>query len=338
MKEFFKQFGYVMLLSLLLEITVGCQGGMSPPAQIDKAGGNTAQLRKRAVRITEESLAAEDPRLRANAVEVVASTGTKTLMPYVKNLLKDDFVPVRYAAALAVGDTKYRAAEGYIRRLMKDPDKNVHIAAAYALYKLGDQKSINVIQEAIADSDQQVRANAAVLLGKAGNKSSLKLLHQARKSRDSRVRLQAAEAIARLGDEKIYKKLWAMQLSVYTFNRLMGVKAMGALGTPQAHTALLTMLDDDILEIRLAAAEQLGKLSDTTGQKQVTEVFEKNLMADMEPKDKQRLKVLAALAIGEICTKRLAKYLPILLDDESKIVRVAAAKAILRCTNLQKFR
>jgi HEAT repeat protein len=40
--------------------------------------------------------------------------------------------------------------------------------------------------------------------------------------------------------------------------------------------------------------------------------------------------MLAALAMGEIGTPAVVKYLPSLLKDKSKGVRLAAAKAVLR--------
>ena len=53
---------------------------------------------------------------------------------------------------------------------------------------------------------------------------------------------------------------------------------------PEAKNALIRMLDDDILEIRLAAAEQLGVFKDPIGEVKVLEVFEKNLPAVWIPR------------------------------------------------------
>jgi HEAT repeat protein len=108
----------------------------------------------------------------------------------------------------------------------------------------------------------------------------------------------------------------------------MGIKAMGALGTLQAKDSLITMLDDNVVEVRLAAAEQLGMLKETTGEPVVLEVFSKNLDAKLDPKSRERLNVRTALAIGRIGTPSLTRYLPKLLRDESKIVRIAAAMAV----------
>jgi HEAT repeat protein len=92
------------------------------------------------------------------------------------------------------------------------------------------------------------------------------------------------------------------------------------------------------LEVRLAAAEQLGKLSDPVGETEVIEVFEKNLITGLDKKDVERVKVLTALAIGQIGTDTLKKFLPQLLKDESKPVRIAAAKAVLQCSTRKNNR
>jgi HEAT repeat protein len=271
--------------------------------------------------------------MRVNAIEVVATTERVKLMPQVQRLLNDEFVPVRFAAALAIGDLEYTLAEREVSRLLNDGDENVRIAAAYAIGKLGSAESFEILREAIVSRDQTLRANAALLLGKSGDKRALKLLYITlrREDSDDKVRFQAAESIAMLGDERIVPKLWTMLISAYADVRVIGVKATGALGTMQARNTLATMLDDDVPEVRLAAAEQLGALGDKAGELVVLEVFTKGLTTKMDKRGVERVNVFAALAIGKIATPRLTKFLPRLLRDESKAVRLAAAKAVFEC-------
>jgi HEAT repeat protein len=153
-----------------------------------------------------------------------------------------------------------------------------------------------------------------------------------RKDSSDKVRFNAVEAIASLGDERILPKVWAIVYSGYADDRIAGIRALGALKTVKAKDVLITKLDDEILEVRLAAAGQLGRLNDPIGEPEVLEVFEKNLAASPEKKDVERVKVLAAIAIGQIGTENLKKFLPQLIKDESKPVRIAAAKAVLQST------
>jgi HEAT repeat protein len=320
-------FGCVVLL------VVGCDKALQTNT-VSPGDVSVNSLVPEAFRIVQQGLADNDPQVRANAIEVVAATKTVPLMPKVQRLLSDQSVPVRFSAILAVGDLKYGLAENELMQLLKDNDPNVVIAAAYSLTRLARPEYLKVFQNAVATDDQTVRANAALLLGKSGDRSAL--TQQAlwwtlrRKDSNDKVRFQAAEALAMLGDQTIYPKLWAMLISAYADDRVVGIRAMGALGTEQAKNALITMLDDGVLEVRLAAAEQLGKLQDPIGEPEVLQVFTKNLTAGLDKESLERVNVLTALAIGQIGTKPLTKYLPQLLKDESGFVRIAAAKAVFQ--------
>jgi len=285
-----------------------------------------------AIQIIGQALADSDPLVRVNAIEVVATTRQLNFMPRVQQLLQDVSMPVRFASTLAVGDMEYSPAKNLINRSLKDPDANVIIAASYTMARLGYPGYIEVLRKSITDTNQTVRANAAMLLGKSRDRGSLKLLYWVLQdiNSDDRAVYQTAEAIAMLGDESIYPKLWGMLLSAYADVRVIGVRAMGTLGTKKAEDALITMLDDDVLEVRLAAAEQLGRLNNTIGESEVLDVFRKNLTNQMDQRSRERVHLLTALAIGQIGTPGLTRYLPDLMKNESKFVRLAAAKAVFQ--------
>jgi HEAT repeat protein len=309
--------------------------GCGQSGGVDLAVAKEAEVKElvpEALRIAREGLEDTDPQVRAQAVEVVADTRQVTLMPKVVRLLKDEYVPVRFLAALAVGDLEYRLGEGEIEDLLGDRDQNVQIAAVYAMNKFRPDYGTERIRKALGSEDQTVKANAALLLGKAGDKESLKFLYWVLRHKDSedKVRFQAAEAIARLGDKRIYPKLWSMLISAYADDRVVGIRAMGALGTDEARNALITMLDDDILEVRLAAAGELGALGEKTGEAEVLDVFKGRAPMGTSGQDLERVYVLSALAIGRIQTPPLRKFLPSLLENDSKMVRIAAAKAVLQ--------
>ena len=117
-------------------------------------------------------------------------------------------------------------------------------------------------------------------------------------------------------------------ISAFADDRITGIGAMAHLRNNQAMSAIATMLDDEVPEVRLAAAEKLGKLGDSSGEAIVKEVLEKPINGDLTTQMRQ--KIMAAMAIGEIDSKVLARHLPKLLKDPSKIVQLAAAKAIFR--------
>jgi HEAT repeat protein len=322
------------LFSCIVLFSVGCNNALQT------SGGSPADvsvnsLVPEAFRIIQQGLADNDPQVRANTIEVIMATRAVPLMPKVQRLMNDQPTPVRFLAILAVGDLKYALAENELMQLLNDKDQNVAIAAAYSLTKLSRLEYLKVIQNAVASGDQTVRANAAFLLGKSGDRSKLtgEALWWTLQRRDSsdKVRFNAAESLAMLGDQNIYPRLWAMLISAYADDRAVGIRAMGALGTEQAKNALITMLDDSVLEVRLTAAEQLGKLADPAGEPVVLDVFTKNLTAGLDKQSLEHVNILTALAIGQIGTNNLTKYLPQLLKDESNFVRIAAAKAVFQC-------
>ena len=313
--------------------------GCNPPAA-GKQNANapaTDNLDAQATRIIKEALASSKPQVRANAIEMVAAIPTsraRDFMPEVRRLLKDEFVPVRFGAAVAVGDIGYSPAKSDVTQLLKDQDYNVRLAATYAISKLTRGAPASQLLAAISGNNQQVKANAAFLLGKLGDRNALPLLYQAIRDElsDDKVRLNSVEAIARLGDERIYQKLWAILISAYADDRVFGIRAMGALGNTQARDAILTMLKDDLPEVRLVAAEQLGMLGDTAGEKVVLDALTKDVAAATDQEGRARINTLAAMAIGQIRTPTLKKFLPELLKNESELVRLAAAKAVFQCS------
>jgi len=323
---------YTLLFACLVVFVSGCEES-SQSRLGDFYVTDVASPEAEAFRIIQNALADINPLARVNAIEVIATTGQVRLMPKVQRLLQDEYTPVRFAAALAIGDMEYSLAKNSVSRLLKDKDVNVIVAASYAMGKLGSPEYYEVVRKAISSEDQTVRANAVFLLGKTGDKSTLELLKWAQEDKNSsdKVRFQVLEARARLGDETVLQKLWAIVYSAFADDRIMGLRAMGLLGTSKARDIIVTKLDDNVLEVRLTAAEQLGKLRDRIGESEVLEVFDKNLINGMDREAVQRANVLTALAIGQICTPSLEKFLPQLLKNESKFVRIAAAKAVFQC-------
>jgi HEAT repeat protein len=283
-----------------------------------------------------DALKGSDGRMKANAIEVASSTGQVQFAPKIAELLKDPVVPVRFAAALAIGDLQYKTSEQMLQKFLDDPDLNVRIAAACALYKLGNKQYLSIIQASAKQNDQTVKANVAMLLGKLKSTESLPILYKIKDEPNSNdaSAFSATEAIARIGDEKIYPKIWAMLISVYADDRYMGTRAMGSFGGTKGAEALLTMLEDEVPEVRLSAAELLGSLGDPSGTMIVLEYLTNADQKDekMKQKDEKRVmdmrNAIAALAIGQIGDAKLIEYLPKLLKSDSPAVRLSASKSV----------
>ncbi len=335
----YRKINATILSTLLLAHLVVFVFGCNDPMQTTSGGlkdTNIDTIYVQAYRIINEALSDYDPDVRCKAIEVVAATRQYKLMPKVQGSLRDESVQVRFLAALAVGDLKYTVAQKTLSPLLRDEDASVRAAAAYAMGKLGSVEYFKVLHTAITSEDQTVRANAAMLLGKSGDRSARRLLYWVLQDNnsDDKAIYQSVESIAMLGDERIYARLWSLLISAYADVRLVGISSMAALGTREATNALITMLDDEVLEIRLAAAEYLGMLRNPIGERKVLDVIEKKLAADLtlDKETRDRINARTALAIGRIRTPALTRFLPKFLKNESKIVRIATAKAVFQCT------
>lgn len=325
-------------LAVLCVFSTGCDSsfGTAPSAAsgagVVKPPVRVETLKPRALTIVKNGLSHDNAYIRNHAVEIVAASNSREFMPDILERLGDTSTAVRFAAASAIGDMQCFGYEKHVARLLDDANENVRIAAAYALLKLNQPEHHAMLRQAASHSDPTVRANAVLLLGKLGNRGDLGLLYEVLAASDSpdKVRLQAVESIARLGDEQMYRsKLWALLISKYADDRVMGIRGMGALKTAEAVNAIVIMLQDDVLEVRLAAAEQLGQLGDKRGQDEVYAYFQSspNLnQVDMANN-------MAVTAIGRIGTDRLTAYLPDAFASESEYIQLLAAQAVLLLTS-----
>jgi HEAT repeat protein len=296
------------------------------------SGSSDSQLQNKAFQVISEGLNNPDPILRSNAAEVVGTARLTPLMPRIVQLFNDPVVPVRFQALIAAGDMNYTNASRNIQQVYMNPqeDINVRMAAAYALVQMGSPPHADYYKQQIKNPASTIRANAALLIGKSGQRSGLPLLEWAinNPQSDDRVRLQALESMARLQSPSAYEKIWTLLISAFADDRIRGIQAMAHLRSQQAISAIGTMLDDEVPEVRLAAAEQLGKFGDPIGESEVRKVLEKPVSGDMATQ--MRTKIMATMALGEIKSESLTRYLPKLLKDPSPMVQLAAAKAVFR--------
>ena len=328
------KFRYALILPVLAGavLLAGCetttaqrQSGRAPqPTDPDT-------LKPRAMDTLRTSLRHEDPYLRNHAIEIVAETQQRDLISDIIRLMDDETIAVRFSATVAAGEMMCYGCEQQVRQRLEDADENVQLAAAYSMKKLGYSGYHERLRQAAAHADQTVRANAVLLLGKAGDQDDLDLLYRAMRDDASseRVKIQAIESIARLQDTRMYRsKLWALLISKYADDRVMGIRGMGALGTQEAKNAIATMLTDAVPEVRLCAAEQLGRLGDLSGREEVARHLRDN--PDLNQGDVAT--VMAVMAIGRIGTPDLTAYLPRALESRSEMIRLTAAQSVLLLT------
>jgi len=317
-------------LTIMCVILAGCTEQQSSPASItEKPTVKVQSLQPRALIILKNGLNSDNAYIRTHAIEIAAETDSRQMITDISARLADSSAAVRFAAAAAMGDILAFGCQEQLLPLLNDTNESVQLAAAYALVKLNQDQYHETIRQGAKNPDQSVRANAVLLLGKLGNQDDLNLLYWVLHDENSKenVRLQAVESIARLKDREMYRsKLWALLISKYADDRVIGIRGMGALGTDEAKNAILTMLQDDVLEVRLAAAEQLGRLGDKHGEMEVYSYFQSK-------PDLNQINIaannIAVMAIGRIQSNRLNAFLPDVLASQSESIRLLAAQSIL---------
>lgn len=325
------QYAFGMIVSLA--VVLGCQTPATGPLKTASTATTqailTPQIRETAIEIIRKGLQDQNGYIRNACVEVVVTTYQEEMMPLVTKLLRDSLVPVRFSAALAVGDMPYRPGRAAIESLLGDANPNVQLAAAYSLVKLGKPQHQVALLEAAKSPDQTVRSNAAMLIGKLGNPANRPVLHQLLQDLESsdKARLAAVEALAMLKDPTAYKnRLWPLLISKHPDDRIIGIRGMAQMGTAESRDAIVTMLDDDLIEVRLCAAEQLARIGDKSGQ---AEVF--NYLSH-EPTTETEVGIadtFATLAIGRIGSPELTAFLPKRLQSSKPLQQIYAAQAVL---------
>ncbi|MFI4911267.1 MAG: HEAT repeat domain-containing protein [Sedimentisphaeraceae bacterium JB056] len=288
--------------------------------------------KERAVEVLESSMANPNPLIRMDAIESIVLCRCKQLYPLIEKSLVDPVDSVRFAASLAVGDLHYDKAAGKVDILFQSKNMNEKIGAAYALIKLGDNDLTyhKAIVSALQSTDSTISANAALIMGKLGSKKYTGLLRWALQTKisDDKTQIQAIESLGMLGYKDVDSKAWALMISKRADDRAMGIITMYRLATYDSMNAIKTMLDDDVIEVRLIAAGRLEALNDDSGIDIIQKFFEEDINT-LTGQDRSRALIHALDAVRFSRDLKLAEYLPPFLYDDDAGVRIHSALSIL---------
>jgi len=285
-----------------------------------------------------------DPVTRTHAIEALDKTLGAQAGGVFKQGLSDPNPLVQYAAAMAVGDTKYAPAKGVLVEMAKKagPDKRVYSAVLYALHELGDDTRTGDLQRLLFHREKEVRASAAAVMGKMGEPSAIGLLKDLLfNERDPGVKFQVTESLAMLGDEASTQRIEAYTKGYFVDLRLVAIPAVGRLNLKHGPYILQDLLKDKHPRVRVAAASALAKIGKTDeasyqycvrALEQPRKVFDeatkgKRKVSDIEISS---LQGLAAQALGRMYHYEAVDVLHPFLSSRDGRVRVAAAMSILK--------
>jgi HEAT repeat protein len=324
--------------TLCLGVLAMLLGGQAQPANEDDpiarldAALERGNPRDRAVRVIVAMSTDRNPMLRSNAIEAMQPLPERAL-PLTQAGLDDGHPAVRYAAVVTAGMKDFRSLNDAIRPLLGDENPSVRSAARYALHRLGEEVDLTPLAGALRSADPGLRANTAQLLGLIGDASAVPMLKEAAAEPMPRVgaaqanvvRMQIAEAIVRLGDDSELSTLRAGAWNSVGEVRVVAINAMGAVGDRKMIPAFEQMLTDRFQpeppEIRLAAAGALARMGQYAGQ-----AVAMKLSRDANPIVRSQ----AAWVLGWFADGPSLGRLGQMLDDETPVVRIAAAASIIR--------
>lgn len=329
----------VFTVSLLAGV-VSCKGRQRAAAQspvIEPVW--RSDLRERSIDLLLESAESADPLIRANAIEGLQHVPSRARV-VIADGLEDPNLGVRFAATVIAGRLKIDDMQGFITPLLGDPSQDVRAAAIYALNAIGAQVDPTPLAEMVLVGDARKRAQAAYILGEMGNPSAIPLLKQAAAKDSPRATsaemrlldLQIAEALVKLGD---LNELEPIRAALYPSRpeelegTALAVQIIGQVDDRRSIDQLIFLADPDVsddvggpmpAEVRLAAAASLAQLGLPNG----------GFIADeFRDNPSPALRSQAAYVYGQTGDPKTLLILESMLEDESALVRVAAAAAIL---------
>ena len=151
-----------------------------------------------------------------------------------------------------------------IRCALTSPDEENRLSALYSLRGIPGHDAQAIVFNAMGDESWRVRKEAVecYIYSKPDLNSIEQLLNLLRNEDNAGLRNSAAEAVIRLGSASVIP-LMNMIMDQDSDVRKFVIDVMGAIADPIFVPALLQALNDSVVNIASAAAEQLGAIGDS---------------------------------------------------------------------------
>ncbi|MFM9996225.1 MAG: HEAT repeat domain-containing protein [Phycisphaerales bacterium] len=284
-----------------------------------------------------------DPALRANALEGLALVPRRS-EPIIARALRDPNEGVRAVAAMVVGRAGLTTVSGSLRPLLEDRSPYVRASAIFGMAKtVGGADPSPLAAMLLSDPSPRIRSHAVFILGDLGDPSALPMIREsvrltiprASESESKLFQLQAAEAMVKLGDadrlEVILAALFAATQDDLQIAAL-AAQILGGLGYKSVINDLKNLageIDNSGRtmppEIRMAAAGALAELTRTGDRVDVGFIADEYRAAESP-----LVRMQAAFVYGQNRGPNDLVKLDAMLSDQSGLVRVSAAAAILK--------
>ena len=322
----------------------GCAGSKRQGQSVEVEEFSSLQrstMREEAFDLLMEFAEAPAPELRANAIEAMSGTPGR-IERYVAEGLFDENEAVRFSAAMVTGYDRLYSLTPRVQSLLHDPSPSVRAAAIYALVRCSEPVDRSPLAVTLLDDPSpRHRANAAFVLGELDDPSALPLLREAvrdpmttaRQSQVRILRLQIAEAMIKLGDDSQVESVRAAlypsrpeeledtALAVQIIGEVQDRGALDQLIYLAAYRERGQMMP---AEVRLAAAASLAKMGERGGYP---------IAEEYAGDEREALRAQAAYVYGQTGREANLGRLSFMLEDDSPLVRLSAAAAVLQLTD-----
>lgn len=251
-----------------------------------------------------DGVAAEDPAVRAGALEALIRLGDTDHADTVRERLADDDAEVRRRAARYFASAKDRQAVEPLAALLADPDEAVATAAAEALGTQDDPRARSALADALGDARGAVAAAAARSLARLGDATSVRAILEAGARLSAYDRGRIVEALVGFGRDAREPLLDALALDRL---RPVALQALDGLDVPIPVEALARHRNDARPSVRETVARLLGRTQDPLAMEPLRE-----LLRDDSP----AVREAAVGAVTQIGGPEAAGLLRRTLDDE----------------------
>ncbi len=307
----------------------------------------------------------DDEYLRANAIEAMQVVPER-LLPMVQLGLKDPSPVVRFTALMLIGKCTLAELGNEAVEFLSDRSPSVRAAALFAVRACGRDTDLRELPTLLVDKSSTVRRNTAMVIGLMGEKSAIHMLrdlsrvsmHTVHPVEQMINRLQIAEAILLLGDDKELDTVRAGAYSRSVEVRVLAITILGNVKDLAMIEAFPPMLQDETIEVRLAAATTLAKLGRDDGLDVIleganfdAEDVKNSVLAFLgkvaegpsvaafrrlvgDPSEQHRVAAMiraqAAFGLGQVYSIHAAERLVQMLAEDELPVTLAAAASILK--------
>ena len=285
---------------------------------------NTEQSQLRALEVMLDTAPPKQPEAPYFPLSRPTVAPDKKFLPSLGKLARSAYSKVRERTALWMAPLRSRSVIPFIKTLLKDPNGLVRIEAALALAAQGESGGTEVIKTALADASPMVRARAIAALPQYSSAATKTNLQEWLIDGHPAVHLAAALTLLALDSPD---GIWVLRDDLQDSDRRTKKIALGALANlPQGRVreAARTLLKTKgmALQTKLAVCRAIGKRGGPNSA---------GLAKALLRKKNESIKLALLQDLNDTIIFRIKDAIhKTALEDKSSKVRLAAIKALLR--------